>query len=93
MCGDRLGDRNVAHPARIHAPCEQRKIPSYSRWNARRTDDSAPAFSPDGTQIALVRNGAVSILDLATGDVRMLGPGDEPSWNPDGSKIYAWHTS
>jgi Tol biopolymer transport system component len=57
------------------------------------TDDSAPAFSPDGTQIAFVRNGAVSILDLATGDVRTLGPGEDPAWSPDGATIYAWHAS
>ena len=55
-------------------------------------DDSAPAWSPDGTQIAFVRDGTISILTVATGDVRELIHGGDPSWSADGSTVYAWTT-
>jgi Tol biopolymer transport system component len=53
-------------------------------------DDTAPAWSPDATRIAFVRGGSVAILTVATGDVRELGHGGDPSWSADGSTIFAW---
>ncbi len=56
-----------------------------------------PAYSPDGTQIAFVKNGGGStnlgILDIATGATRFLthfADGSQvatPRWSPDGSQI------
>ncbi len=54
------------------------------------TDDTAPAWSPDGTQIAFGRGNQVAILTIATGEVRTLGVGGDPAWSPDGSTVYAW---
>jgi len=58
-------------------------------------DDTAPALSPDGTQIAFAsrRNGYqdLYILDLQTGDTTRLTDTPEydshPSWSPDGQWI------
>jgi TolB protein len=56
----------------------------------------APAFSPDGTQIAFQArlasgNDDLFIIDLDSGEVRRLtnGPLDEsnPDWSPDGTRI------
>jgi len=53
----------------------------------------AAAPSPDGTQVAFVRNGdyyagALQVLDLATRQVRSLNrAGRFPKWSPDGSQI------
>jgi dipeptidyl aminopeptidase/acylaminoacyl peptidase len=62
--------------------------------------DAFPAYSPDGGRIAFVRNtaesSAIGILDLASGEVKILGQTlttsleeqlAEPSWSPDGSRI------
>jgi Tol biopolymer transport system component len=55
-------------------------------------DDTAPAWSPDGTQIAFVRDGSVAIVNVATGEIRELGHGGDPSWSADGATVYAWTT-
>ncbi len=57
------------------------------------TTDEAPAYSPDGTQIAFVRGSDIAILTIATGEVRTLGPGGDPAWSADGTTIYAWQAS
>ncbi len=54
------------------------------------SDDTAPAWSPDGTQIAFGRGNQIAVLTVASGEVRLLGPGGDPAWSPDGATIYAW---
>jgi Tol biopolymer transport system component len=54
-------------------------------------DESAPAWSPDGTQLAMTRDNELTIVDLETGGgAQTLGAGGDPSWSPDGATIYAW---
>jgi hypothetical protein len=52
-----------------------------------------PAWSPDGSAIALVvpgrDAGRVAILDLASGVLVDLGPGFLPAWSGDGSQVFA----
>lgn len=67
-----------------------------------RFDDTAPAWSPDGREIAFSsdrspdrdRNyggGQLHVVDVATGAVRRLsaehGKATNPAWSPDGSRI------
>jgi Tol biopolymer transport system component len=60
------------------------------------TTDLAFAWSPDGTQIAFVREEVIGpqqsgrvlyVADVDGGHLRRLGEGDEPSWSPDGRRI------
>jgi Tol biopolymer transport system component len=48
-------------------------------------------WSPDGARIAFSGPTAgghhVSILDIASGSVVDLGPGDIPRWSPDGDRL------
>ena len=49
-------------------------------------DDSQPAWSPDGTQIAFTRGNAIYVISLsgAPGSERLLTPGFAPTWGgPD----------
>ena len=49
-----------------------------------------PAWSPDGTRIALeLRDGEphIGVLDLTSLAVTDLGPGAAPSWSPDGTRL------
>src|SRR5262249_28949603 len=55
---------------------------------------AAPAWSPDGKEIAVSLEGALWIVDLASGGARQLtdGPGYDyqPDWSPDGRfLVYA----
>jgi Tol biopolymer transport system component len=54
------------------------------------TDDSSPAWSPDGSQVAFVRATDVAILTIATGEIRTLGTGGDPAWSADGATLYVW---
>ncbi len=55
------------------------------------TDDTAPAWSPDGTRLAFLRAGQVHLLPADGGEVEQvtdlaLGAGS-PVWSPDSSRI------
>lgn len=56
--------------------------------------DPSPAgamtLSPDGKRVALVRDGAIHVLDVATKAITKItsGPGDtQPTWSADGNRI------
>jgi TolB protein len=57
------------------------------------TSDTAPAWSPDGTRVALQRSGPVEgiwVLEAATGAVSFVPHSDhgfQPAWSPDGDWI------
>ena len=60
------------------------------------THDLTFAWSPDGNQIAFVREEntgpnrigrVLYVADVDGGHLRRLGEGDEPSWSPDGRRI------
>lgn len=49
-----------------------------------------PAWSPDGTRIALELRGDethVGVLDVTTGALTDLGPGFVPDWSPDSTRL------
>jgi len=65
--------------------------------SARAGVNDAPAFSPDGTQLALTLSGSggnldVWLLNLQTQQLRRLtddpAVDTEPTWSPDGQSIY-----
>ena len=43
-------------------------------------NDAEPTFSPDGDRIAFARDGQIVVLDLASGQEHVVGPGVYPSW-------------
>lgn len=50
--------------------------------------DSYPAWSPDGSQVAFVRNGKLAVTNAAGTNVRSLEVAASwPAWSPDGSWI------
>ena len=64
--------------------------PSQAQQLTQGPEDTAPAMSPDGTQIAFGRGNQVAVLTIVSGEVRLLGLGGDPAWSPDGATIYAW---
>jgi hypothetical protein len=44
------------------------------------TDDTTPAFSAEGDQVAFERSGQIVVKDLASGAERVIGPGAYPFW-------------
>lgn len=61
-------------------------------------DDSGPAFSPNGRQIAFTRfhsaksgGQIVMVADANLRHAHPLGPGWEPGWSPDGNQLaFVW---
>jgi Tol biopolymer transport system component len=53
--------------------------------------DTNPVFSPDGKQLAFVRDGAIYIVGVDGGRASAITPpvlvASRPQWSPDGSKI------
>ncbi len=50
--------------------------------------DESPAWSPDGTRIAFVAEGEITVINAdGTGRSGTGRFGSEPSWSPDGSRI------
>jgi Tol biopolymer transport system component len=54
-----------------------------------------PNWSPDGTRIAFKEGSDLWVLDVRTGEARIVlsEPGKRPitgCWSPDGSEIYSW---
>jgi len=50
-------------------------------------DESAPAWSPDGRQLAYERDGLVHAMRADGAGDRRLATGNEPDWSPDGKTI------
>ena len=48
---------------------------------------SAPSWSPDGSRIALVRRGWITVVRVADGRGRRLARGTAPAFSPDGRSI------
>jgi dipeptidyl aminopeptidase/acylaminoacyl peptidase len=75
------------------APLDGSKEPE--RWTQIRGGAQSPAWSPDGSRIALVSDRGdhsfVGVYDVASRTVRFLSPSldsdSEPVWSPDGSRL------
>jgi Tol biopolymer transport system component len=63
-------------------------------WNITQTrdrDESDPEFSPNGAELAYVMDRAdIETLDVESGEVWPVTPGEQPSYSPDGTEI-AFH--
>jgi DNA-binding CsgD family transcriptional regulator/Tol biopolymer transport system component len=49
-----------------------------------------PRWSPDGRQIAVAIDGRLLVIDVATGESRVLAEGDFPEWSGDGNWLVYW---
>jgi Tol biopolymer transport system component len=89
--------REIAFVRSVAPPGEQGQlwIASVDGSDARLLLDEPqvrfPAWSPDGTRIAFGWDAhgesRIGVLNLDTGRVTDLGPGDLPRWSPDASKL------
>ena len=48
---------------------------------------TAPSFSPDGSKLAFVRDGVVSVAAADGGGATAVGPGVYAAWAPDGTRL------
>jgi hypothetical protein len=85
-----LGIRGRGAPGRI------RQVTLYNRSGRVLATVGEPApngsitLSPDGKRVAVVKDAAIVVYDVATKAMTRLtpGPGDnQPTWSPDGSRI------
>ena len=53
----------------------------------RLTDGIAPAWSPDGRQIAFQLNRTVHVINTDGSALRVVTLGDDPAWSPDGGRL------
>jgi Tol biopolymer transport system component len=63
-----------------------------TRLTHNRVSDDMPAYSPDGSRIAITRYGEIWTMDRNGGHAQRLagqppGPNWTPRWSPDGSRI------
>lgn len=61
---------------------------------ASDTHEWQPSWSPDGRQLAFIRETNLYIMDYATGDTTLLHEGydSSPVWSPDGTRIaFSWY--
>ncbi|HYT78968.1 MAG TPA: hypothetical protein VEQ37_06885 [Actinomycetota bacterium] len=60
------------------------------RFPTERVGASEPTYSPDGSKIALFRDGHIWVMDASGSnarDVSHLDASFSPRWSPDGTKI------
>jgi Tol biopolymer transport system component len=73
----------------------KRRVASWEQEYIRAWGESL-AWSPDGTRLAIARQGSLYVLALKTGAMRRLtapasGADLDPAWSPDGSRIAFAH--
>lgn len=53
--------------------------------------DRSPRFSPDGSKLAFIRNGALALMPLEGGEAQLISdvprPVNAPFWSPDGRQL------
>jgi Tol biopolymer transport system component len=60
-----------------------------TRLTTDSVEDAMPAWSPDGSKVAFVRGGLLSVMNADGSEERQLSsqPALDPSWSPDGSRV------